>query len=345
MNNIGKLLSSKESYLCSFSGGQDSSFLLFCLLHLKKKSLIYEYRLHYSHHFWQPSNFLSFWQLIRWASCHNLMVSINLLEKKDYNFSLITEDKARHWRYECLFRNNSLTNKKFYILLGHTGSDFIETYLTNIFRGSSSQGLKLKYKKIWQSSYAINSFPTIHAIMFIKKFKMLTNMTKYSLLSAPKKFNLRSRKLKLKASFTYNINLSSNIYNLHYSLRPLFTGHRQDISYLCKNLRLPIITDKTNNRLKYSRNKMRHLLIPLIRTLFSSQIDLALLKVCILRKNEVKNQYSLFFKKLKKNLNLANQFFKEPLEKQRMTFAYLLKCSLGVQCSFNQIDSLILNLF
>ena len=120
--------------LCTVSGGQDSILTLMIFMHFQS-----EYRLKiqiiHCHHFLQLKNFYCFWQLVRISYLFEMPISIVLTTEY-----LKNENQARKWRqisFEriCQFNRCSIT------ILGHTASDKLETILSNLKRGTSSQGL------------------------------------------------------------------------------------------------------------------------------------------------------------------------------------------------------------
>lgn len=120
--------------LCSFSGGQDSSVVFFSLLHRKTTSQ--NMHIIYCHHFWQPQNFQ--------VSTSSFQLSFVL--KIPYtlmfpNMFLVNENRSRDWRKKALSRFFYIKHPSI-LLTGHTQTDRLETNFNNLFRGTSSKGLK-----------------------------------------------------------------------------------------------------------------------------------------------------------------------------------------------------------
>lgn len=104
------------------------------------------------------------------------------------------------------------------IITGHNNHDKVETFLQNIIRGSSIQGI--------------------------------TNLRVYKKLN--KKIGI---------------------------LRPLINFSRQEISWICRLLYLPIWSDVTNYNFSIKRNRIRHELIPYLQNYFNPQIRNSLNKI------------------------------------------------------------------
>jgi tRNA(Ile)-lysidine synthase TilS/MesJ len=140
INQLNTLLSQntslnpKEFCIFGISGGQDSIFLFFVFLHLKKQWNINIQFIHF-HHFWQKKNFFCTQQIVKLAFLFKFSVyiipSVLLLEN---------EKKARQWRQKGFNRVSSI-EKSTKILTAHTGSDRLETAFWHLIRGTSPQGL------------------------------------------------------------------------------------------------------------------------------------------------------------------------------------------------------------
>ena len=59
-------------------------------------------------------------------------------------------------------------------------------------------------------------------------------------------------------------------------VRPLLALSRHDVKQLCQFWRMPIYPDRTNEQLRFSRNRVRKQLLPMVRFLFNPQIDVVL---------------------------------------------------------------------
>lgn len=129
-----KLLPVNSSLLVSFSGGQDSLALVKILCDLKK---LYNWKISLIHfdHRWRSDSMLASKQVFKYAKMHNL--SIYYFECPTY---LNTEESSRKWRYTTLI-NTAYVNNFTTIVLAHTATDKSETMLSNLFRGTSLDGL------------------------------------------------------------------------------------------------------------------------------------------------------------------------------------------------------------
>lgn len=61
--------------------------------------------------------------------------------------------------------------------------------------------------------------------------------------------------------------------------RPLLSCNREEVLSYCREHQIPYITDETNQDLRYTRNRMRHEVLPLLREINPS-VDSALLRLC-----------------------------------------------------------------
>ncbi len=61
-------------------------------------------------------------------------------------------------------------------------------------------------------------------------------------------------------------------------IRPLLYLSRTDITLICKTLKIPLYPDKSNQSLKYSRNRIRKQLLPILKLFYNPQIEQALFR-------------------------------------------------------------------
>ena len=59
-------------------------------------------------------------------------------------------------------------------------------------------------------------------------------------------------------------------------VRPLLALSRHDVKQLCQFWRMPIYPDRTNEQLRFSRNRVRKQLLPMLRCFFNPQVDVVL---------------------------------------------------------------------
>nr|YP_635915.1 hypothetical protein RF62 [Helicosporidium sp. ex Simulium jonesi]Q2EEX9.1 RecName: Full=tRNA(Ile)-lysidine synthase, plastid; AltName: Full=tRNA(Ile)-2-lysyl-cytidine synthase; AltName: Full=tRNA(Ile)-lysidine synthetase [Helicosporidium sp. ex Simulium jonesi]ABD33964.1 tRNA(Ile)-lysidine synthase [Helicosporidium sp. ex Simulium jonesi] len=269
ITQLKNLLSKKLNVLCTFSAGQDSFFLLYCLIHIisNKNNKI---KLQHNHHFLQSSNILSFWQCIKVASIFKIPLVINLLEINLANKDFMTENEARKWRYDSFLRNSLFQNEKPSIFIGHTGSDLLETFFWHFLRNSIIDYQLIKKKLLWNIPYYISNFSSVGYKNSSKVKIKLTNKKKK--INCLINHNLMLNKAK--KSF-----LKKDLTQLVLITRPLVNLHRQDIFLFRKNLKLPVITDKSNDNNYYYRNRIRNILFPIMRILFNKKTDKNLIKL------------------------------------------------------------------
>lgn len=196
------IISPSQNLLCTVSSGQDSILLFLILLHFKNQWNL-NLGLVYCHHFWQTTNFFSFWQIWKIAFLFDLPYFFVLTEQK-----LSTENQARNWRQKSLERVAVLQNFD-EIAFGHTGSDKLETSLWNMIRGSSPKGLnsiqqntlaKISFVQFFFSVNSSTSFKTNKKYFQPQNqfFSRLNSRKKYlELWSLPRNFFHFSKKRRL----------------------------------------------------------------------------------------------------------------------------------------------------
>ena len=128
--------------LIAVSGGQDSMALLTLFDDIK---IHHDWTIYVWHgdHQWHSKSSTYAEELKTFCNHKNISF---YLDKADYK-EVLTEDKARSWRYKKLYETayKLVEPKKLidniYILTGHTSSDNAETFILNLARGSNYKGL------------------------------------------------------------------------------------------------------------------------------------------------------------------------------------------------------------
>jgi tRNA(Ile)-lysidine synthase TilS/MesJ len=321
------LLKINSGYLliCCLSGGQDSQLIFYLFLHLRKHL---NFNILYCHHFWQLLNFTAFWELWKNSYLFQIPFYFFVTERQ-----FVTEERARNWRTENLahlsnFHFDPLTNRFANFSLGHTASDQIETCIHKLSRGTSPASLAsfnrltslkkpifdLKFQnqnRFWVKTHSQN-IKFSYSKIKLKNIQQSNKSTKFI-----KKFNSIRNFIDLKK-------ISGNIYKYEEQssfstkvLRPLIFYHRQDITKIIKNNKLPVTYDPTNQNYKWTRNKLRQKVLPLIRGEVTNIFDFHFSKFLLINEGE-----QIFLKKIRNKLfqvNFSKHLFKnlpEPIQKQ-----------------------------
>lgn len=131
--NIKNLVTNKNKLLVAISSGQDSLCLL-KLMHdcFREKSINIETI--YIDHQWKKDSVKHIKHISNISQA--LKISINIYQTKNL---LLSENEARKARYK-IFIQHTIKNNCTNIVTGHNSNDQIETFLQNLFRGSSLNG-------------------------------------------------------------------------------------------------------------------------------------------------------------------------------------------------------------
>nr|AYR05930.1 tRNA(Ile)-lysidine synthase [Lithothamnion sp.] len=129
-----ELLKKNGRSLIAISGGQDS----LCLIKLIKecfKNYRHKFEAIYIDHQWKKDSFKHSRHVINIINQINIPVSIYQIK-----YPVFSEFEARAVRYQILIQH-ALQNNFTYIITGHNKSDQIETFIQNLIRGSSLDGI------------------------------------------------------------------------------------------------------------------------------------------------------------------------------------------------------------
>ena len=349
----------QNNLVCTISSGQDSIFLLFVFLHIKKHTFS-KITIVYCHHFWQVQNFQAIWQIWKLAVIFELPFYILFSNK-----ILPNEQRAKKWRYQCFGRVSILENTK-KIALGHTFQDTIETGLWHFVRGTSpSNFIRFKKQDNFFKSNLHLYFPKVtnskKKIKFPKNKVFYSNKKKAFPTPAFRKFHLsktqlsNSLKLTLLKDFNQYLELllfrtSNNFFlssesRLDFEIwRPLKNVPRQSITKFCLEHSLPILPDPTNEYLNWPRNRIRNYLLPILRYFFNKNIDKKVFQFSkllndqsqILENKSTKILYSLF-----KTQDSNNKFKQLPFAIQRLILFQLLEIINPGSSDFIAINRLL----
>lgn len=344
-----KFLKKSANNLCTISGGQDSMFLFFLLMHLQRINKI-NCNFLYCHHLWQVSNFLSSKQIFKLAFFFEKPLTINIAA-----YFIKNELNARKWRNSGYYRTLNIEHSK-NLLIGHTATDYLETAFFNLIRGSSPQGLSEFYahKKI-KNPFFINLFNTNFFSFLSKSFfdkikpkKFIKKQNFYQKKKFVKRRKIESdiflvifrfRCLNLNKPIYYTKVLEKKLLYFGFSykykknaifmrlFRPLMTYHRNDILKLIKYYSIPIIVDSSNHNIIFSRNNIRHRIFTKIRILSQKTFDLKFYQFLNIL---VQEQYDIH-KRIKKYLKNSSNFkilkFKKLSKAEQRRFLFLLLTS------------------
>ena len=122
--------------LLGISGGQDSICLIILFLQISRQFCLY-FGTNYCNHLWKKNNLYN----------NSHVSKINFSIKVNLFFTVVTkkilnEKNSRSFRYQIFHRISYFYDYKI-LAIGHTKTDQIETFLLNLFRGSSKNGLSI----------------------------------------------------------------------------------------------------------------------------------------------------------------------------------------------------------
>jgi tRNA(Ile)-lysidine synthetase-like protein len=299
-------LEGENNILCAISGGQDSIFLFFLLLHFEKRYNL-KLTILYCHHFWQPANFTSLWLIWKIAFLFKVPFYMILTEK-----FIGSENRARKWRQDSYQRISSFLNCN-KVILGHTASDRIETAFWHLIRGTGLKGLSsLRWEKPLQNLQLNPAFSDLFCLkknnniikskksnkknsyqnkFLKKKFQIVIKISNFSTTLKPESVSQERKEgyflsgISTPKNQYYVSGPKSTLFDANCFLvtkrlkiekkiiRPLLGFHRSDITTLIDSSCFPLLNDSTNQQIKLQRNKIRYQLMPTLRYSFNLKLD------------------------------------------------------------------------
>lgn len=217
----------------SFSGGQDSSFLFFCLLHQiqqREVFLIHSYQNHMN----QTLNFFTEihnWKLLR--NCSSAFIS-NI-----FCTGNCTEITFSDFRSDCLIRQ-IVFFKYSYLFISHSQTDFFESLLVNFFHKSVLDGNSVKQDRL-----------LINKTIYYWPRLLENRILRQSLLKKTRNWQIYSKKKITRKDL--------------FVIRPLVSLSRFSIQKILIEQKFPKQNDYTNFNRTYLHNYCRHELIPLLK--------------------------------------------------------------------------------
>lgn len=258
----------KSRLILASSAGQDSTLLYICFLILQSQWSFLITTI-YCNHLWQKESS----QLILHLLDFYYLTHVDFITTSTIEY-LPNERSSRIWRYNLIERLAFFNQSKF-ILLGHSKSDQLESFILNLLRGSGSNGLTSL------STRRSNYFPKFRC--FSEKKQQV-----YPIDKIVNKYN---------TNFKSNKNIS-----ILWVLRPLLKCNRYEVSMLVYYHRFPVWTDKTNFYMEYNRNRIRFELLPLMRFYFNQSLDFSILRCSQILNQELEFIQSLTYSALKYSL-------------------------------------------
>lgn len=238
-----QLIAPGQRLLVGVSGGQDSIWLLYILDNLKP---LWFWALGVVHcdHQWHARARDHACQVYRLVWMRRLR-GYTVVPSRG---SLCSETAARVWRSKNI-RHVARDHLYEVVSLGHTASDRVETVLAHGLRGAGMQGLQaLPWKRnlLLHVSYTLPS-------------DIELDINQYNDI----RYHWTWRQTVMQASLECPRSL----------IRPLLGCSRMTIRHVILTHRLPVCVDDSNYTLRWERNRIRHQLLPYLRTYFNPNID------------------------------------------------------------------------
>lgn len=289
INNIS-LNSSQKNYLVSFSGGQDSIFLFFSLLHLQKQQN-FTYQLAYKNHTFQPNNFYFEFHIFKLS----FLFGINTLIST-YLFSKNSEFEFKSYRYDLLFRQSLYYQtkvRKQEILISHSQTDLIESKFVEFFQ-KNIFSFFIDPKKDLLINPLLEEWP-------IGQKRKINDHT----ITNKKKIFVKKNNRKIFQK--NNLIQKKNFVTIE---RPIWLIPRILIFQFIQNHQLPVQNDETNFCYTYLHNKCRHQIIPFFRFIFGKDFDQKIYQTFVFEKKlYLKEEILNKFNNKEKNILKIKYFY------------------------------------
>lgn len=292
ITNIFFLKARNKNFLISFSGGQDSIFLLFSLLYIKKQQK-FSFILAYKNHIFQPGNLYFEFHVFKLSYILKTPCLLSL-----YCFEKYSELDFKYYRYDMLFRQHlyyqvSSLFKMNEIVISHSQTDLIESKFVE-FLQKNILSVFIQNKKKPILNPLLKEWP-----QFLEKKNQnsqiqFQNRIKNNPSKKNKNFYIFYKFL------TWKTNSFSSVKKNNYNIliqRPICFFPRQNILKIVQLYYLPVQNDETNFCSSYIHNTCRHQLIPIFRLLFGMYFEQHLFQL-------LNFQFNLLLQEKDGNLNL-----------------------------------------
>lgn len=289
-NNIFNNNTQKD-YLVSFSGGQDSIFVFFLLLHLQKQQNCVQ-QLAYKNHNFQPNNFYFEFHVLKLSFLFGIKILIST-----YLFSKNSELEFKFYRYDLLFRQSLYYQTKLRdteILISHSQTDLIESKFVEFFQ-----------KNIFSFFIDKNKYLTINILLEEWPIGQKRKNTNWNVDEKAKLIFLK----KINRKFFQKKRLIEKKKFVRIE-RPIWLIPRMIILEFIQNHQLPVQNDETNFLNIYLHNKCRHQIIPLFRFVFGKDFDQKIYQTLVFEKQIFcKNEMLNKFNRQEKNIIKIKYFY------------------------------------
>ena len=175
------------------------------------------------------------------------------------------------------------------------------SFLTPKYRKISKKFLTISYWKIFQQNFSIyqnyNIFYGNSDNLIQTQSKFLPTINNLTVI------NWASTKFLIPFFFPFKNSffIISKLKNKRVVIRPILFLNRFDLKKLCEYWQLPLYPDKSNQKIKYYRNRIRKQLLPTLRFFFNPKIDTILFQF-----TEISNAESFYLDFVTKRLLTIN---------------------------------------